>query len=342
MLTEQRSIAVRLFTIIIVHTVLLGLAALLGLSYGSSGDFGPENIAEALAVLAGGGRDNPVLNTIIWQIRIPRVSLAAAAGAVLALGGLVFQALLRNPLAEPYILGVSGGSAIGAIIGILLGLAPFPGVTMAAFAGSMCVLAVVLILAGSTADTPRSHKDSLLLGGVMMNAFCSAVIMFLISVSRSSQMHSILFWLMGDFSGFAAEQQVLLLAVVPGMAVIVLLGRPMNLLLLGRESAAALGIDVNKISYLLLVVTSLMISIVVSQSGLIGFVGLVIPHILRNIIGGDHRLLIPACILGGAAYLIFCDLLARFVSSGGEMPVGVVTAIIGAPVFIFLLWRAKR
>ena len=340
--SRPASISARLLVIIAVNTGLLALAMLICLSYGSSSDVLPQKIIETFAVLLDGNADTSVEAAIILKIRLPRVILAAVVGAVLALGGLVFQALLRNPLAEPYILGVSGGSAIGAIAGILLGLAPFPGVTITSFAGSLVVLFIILILAGRASQRPTSHDDSLLLGGVMMNAFCAAVIMFLISVSRSNQLQSILFWLMGDFSSFTVSQLPILFTLLPSFIIIVSLGRAMNLLLLGDESAASLGIDVRRVSFLLLIATSLMVSIVVSQSGLVGFVGLVIPHIFRNIIGADHRLLIPACLAGGGAYMIFCDLLARLISATGEMPVGVITALIGAPVFIFLLWREKK
>jgi iron complex transport system permease protein len=260
----------------------------------------------------------------------------------LALGGLVFQALLRNPLAEPYILGISGGSAIGAILAMLLGLTHFPGVTIFSFAGSIAVLAIVTLLASRTMGNTALSKDSLLLGGVMMNAFCAAVIMFLISMVRTFQVQHILFWLMGDLSVIKTSQLPILFLVIPCFAVIFMLARPMNLLLMGRETAAAMGINVKVSIMLLLLVTSLMVSVVVSFSGLIGFVGLLIPHVFRLIIGPDHRVLVPACLLGGASYLVVCDLLARVLPSSGEMPVGIITALIGAPLFIFLLLRAKR
>jgi iron complex transport system permease protein len=265
--------------------------------------------------------------------------LAAMAGSTLALGGLVFQALLRNSLAEPYILGVSGGAAVGAILGMLAGLAAFPGVSLLAFLGSMITLGLVLAVAGGRAAL---RKDSLLLGGVMMNAFCGALIMFLISLSQDFQVRHILFWLMGDLSLVGRDQLPLLLALLPCMVVVFLLARPMNLLLLGRDTAASMGVNVRAVSLTLLVLTSFMVSIVVSQAGLIGFVGLVIPHIFRLLIGPDHRLLIPACLLGGGGYLILCDLAARTLPAGGEMPVGIVTALVGAPLFIFLLWSSSR
>ena len=324
----------KLTSTILLLSGILVVSSLLGLSAGSSG-----GIYEVVQLVFGGEGD-PTLEVIIRQIRLPRVILAATVGASLSLGGLVFQALLRNPLAEPYILGVSGGSAVGAIGGMLLGFSLFPGVALSSFAGSMLTLILVLGLATGPMGL---RKDSLLLGGVMVNAFYSAVIIFLISLSQqTSQIHHILFWLMGDFSMMSSEQWPILLPIVPCFLIIASQARPMNLLLLGEESAATMGVDIRKLRFLLLATTSLMVSLVVCQSGLVGFVGLTVPHILRMILGSDHRILIPASILGGASYLICCDLLARTISSSGEMPVGIITAMVGAPLFIFLLWRSQR
>jgi iron complex transport system permease protein len=316
-------------------SALLVLAFFLGISLGSS-ELGFGEVIQAFR-----GRLDPdsVAATIIWQIRFPRVALAAIVGSTLALGGLVFQALLRNSLAEPYILGVSGGSAIGAILAMLLGFSPFPGVALSSFGGSMLVLFLVL---GLAAGRSLVQRDTLLLGGVMMNALCGAVIMFLISLSRNSQVHHILFWLMGDLSMFSQSQLTTLLLIPPCFIVIYVLARPMNLLLMGRENAAVMGVNVKLVTNILLIVTTFMVSLAVCNSGLIGFVGLVIPHILRVVIGADHRLLVPASLLGGGSYLILCDLISRSLPAGGEMPVGIVTALIGAPLFIFLLWRSSR
>jgi iron complex transport system permease protein len=294
--------------------------------------------AEVLAVLTGRS-DNDTVRTILWQIRLPRALLAAAVGATLSLGGLVFQARLRNPLAEPYILGISGGAAVGAILAMLGGMAMFPGVTLSSFAGSMLIMAMVLFLArGET--TGRS--DGLLLAGVMLNAFCAACIMFLLSLSQSTQVHHILFWLMGDLSMAEPRRAYLLVPLLACFFLIHAHTRPLNLLLTGEESAAALGIHLRRTTWVLLGTTAFMVSIVVSQSGLVGFVGLVIPHFFRLLFGPDHRVLIPACIIGGGAYLVLCDLLARSLPASGEMPVGVITAMIGAPLFILMLWRSGR
>jgi len=324
------------FTTFMLSIVLL-LSGIVAISSGSSG----THFMETLSILTGNSDPDSVTATIIWQIRLPRVILAAFVGGTLALGGLVFQALLRNPLAEPYILGISGGSAIGAILAMLIGLSYFPGVTIFSFAGSLLVLVFVTTLAGSTMGNTMHSRDSLLLGGVMMNAFCAAIIMFLISMTRSFQVQHILYWLMGDLATIQKGQLSILLLVVPCFVVIFIMARPMNLLLLGRETAAAMGINVKNTVLLLLVITSLMVSIIVSLSGLIGFVGLVIPHIFRLVLGPDHRLLVPSCLLGGASYLILCDLLARILPSSGELPVGIVTALIGAPLFIILMLRHR-
>jgi len=196
-------------------------------------------------------------------------------------------------------------------------------------------------VAAMAAGRLTSGKESILLSGVMVNAFCSAIITFLISVLQTSQVHHILFWLMGDFSMFPLVRLPVLLLTVPCFLLIFALSRPLNLLLMGSEAAASMGVDVRRITFLLLVITSFMVSIAVALSGLVGFVGLVIPHIFRMLIGPDHRLLVPASVLGGGSYLIICDLLARTIPAGGEMPVGIITALIGAPLFIFLLWRSK-
>ena len=324
------------FTTILLSLVLI-LNGILAISAGSSG----THFLETLSILAGNSDPDSVTATIIWQIRLPRVFLAAFVGGTLALGGLVFQALLRNPLAEPYILGISGGSAIGAILAMLIGLSYFPGVAILSFAGSLLVLVFVTTIAGTTLGNTMFSRDSLLLGGVMMNAFCAAVIMFLISMTRSFQVQHILYWLMGDLATIQKGQLLILLLVIPCFGIIFILAKPMNLLLLGRETAAAMGINVKNTVLLLLVVTSLMVSIIVSLSGLVGFVGLVIPHIFRMVLGPDHRLLVPSCLLGGASYLILCDLLARILPSSGELPVGIITALIGAPLFIILLLRHR-
>lgn len=315
--------------------VVLCISAAFGLSLGSS----RNSFQEMIRSVMGKETADPMISAIIWKIRLPRVLMAALVGAALALGGLVFQALLRNPLAEPYILGISGGSAIGAILGILMGLSRFPGVGLLAFLGSLSTLAMILLMASGKG---MLKKDSLLLSGVMINAFCGAVIMFLVSITQDARLHNIIFWLMGDLS-LADLHQVGILAalLIPCFALLFWLSHTMNLLLMGKEMAQSMGVNIVAATVYLLSITSFIVSVTVSHCGLLGFVGLVMPHLLRMLLGSDHRILVPACILGGGTYMILCDLLARSLPGQGEIPVGVITALFGAPLFIFLLLKSK-
>ena len=324
----------RMIVVCLIFSCLLVYAMLLGLSEGSTA----SGMADVINSLRSVGTDNPMLGAIIWKIRLPRVLVAALLGAALSSGGLVFQALLKNPLAEPYILGISGGAAIGAISGILMGLSRFPGVNLTAFSGSLTTLILILAM---TSGKSMLIKDALLLSGVMVNAFCSAVIMFLISITQDDRIHNIMFWLMGDLSSSNITQAgMLALALFPCFILIFRYAHVMNILLLGNELAVTMGIPIKRVSMTLLVVTTFMVSATVSHCGLIGFVGLVIPHLFRLLLGPDHRILVPACLLGGSAYMVFCDLLARVLPAQGEMPVGVITAMIGAPLFIILLRKS--
>ena len=326
----------RLLAVSFLLLLLVFVAMFLGLSLGST----KTGLNEVLKSLLRREEADPVLNTIIWNIRFPRVLLAALVGATLSLGGLVFQALLRNPLAEPYILGISGGAAIGAIIGILMGLSRFPGVSFISFMGSIATLLLILVMSSGQSIL---KKDSLLLSGVMINAFCSAIIMFLISMTQDYRIHNIIFWLMGDLSMAAIRQTVILTAMLfPCYILIFWLSHSMNLLLMGKEMAQTMGVNIKVVTVTLLLTTSFMVSATVSHCGLIGFVGLVMPHLLRLLFGPDHRVLVPACVMGGGAYMVLCDLLARTLPEQGEMPAGVITAIIGAPLFIFLLKRSRQ
>ena len=332
----NESLIIKRFTKVTgLYLVVLAAALLFGLSIGSSGG----GLAAMWNGLLRTEPSDPVIMTILWKIRLPRVLLAALVGGALSLGGLVFQALLRNPLAEPYILGISGGSAIGAIIGILLGMSQFPGITLTSFGGS---LATLLLILGISAGQSILRKNALLLSGVMVNAFCSAVIMFLVSMTQDTRLHNIIFWLMGDLSlGNMQHTVILAFFLVPCFVVIFMYSNTMNLMLMGREMAQSMGVNIRRANVILLITTSLMVSACVSQCGLIGFVGLVIPHLFRLLLGPDHRVLLPACILGGGAYMVLCDLLARALPQQGELPAGVITALIGAPLFVYLLKRSK-
>ncbi len=330
------SLVKRIARVSVLMMLLMAAAMILGLFWGSSG----SRIGSLAEMVSQIGNPDALVYAIVWKIRFPRVLVAALVGAALSVAGLVFQAILRNPLAEPYILGISGGAAIGAITGILLGLSRFSGVGGFAFLGGMATLFLVLFISGGRSIL---RKESILLSGVMINAFCAAVIMFLISLTQDARIHSIMFWLMGDLSSAGGREAALLaLAVLPCFVLIFWQSNPMNLLLMGKEMAQSLGVHVKALILILLVVSSFMVSATVCCCGLIGFVGLVIPHLFRLILGSDHRVMVPACIFGGAAFLVLCDLLARTLPRQGEMPAGVITAMIGAPVFIILLKRTSR
>ena len=333
---EKPLLIKRLWVVSFSLLLVLLAAMFLGLSLGSS----QSGIKAVFQNLLGIGPQDPMLDTIIWKIRFPRILLATLVGGTLSLGGLVFQAILKNPLAEPYILGISGGSAIGAIIGILMGLVRFPGVSLMAFSGSIGTLLLILVM--SSGHTILK-KDALLLSGVMVNAFCGAVIMFLVSLTQDARLHNIIFWLMGDLSMVDMPQVGILAAMLlPCFFLVFWFSNSMNLLLMGKELAQTMGVNVKAVTVTLLVATSFMVSATVSYCGLVGFVGLVVPHLLRLLFGPDHRVLVPACVLGGGAYLVFCDVLARTLPEQGEMPAGVITAMIGAPLFIYLLKKTRQ
>ncbi len=277
---------------------------------------------------------------IIFSIRLPRILFAGIVGAALSMAGVVFQALLRNPLADPYILGISGGAAVGAIIGILIGASLLPlGIPGLAFLGAVLTVIIVFGIARTGAQL---RSNTLLLAGVIVNAFFSAIIMFLISTSTSSDVHNVMFWLMGDLS-LATTGEIVLTGTIllAGFAVLYTYARPMNLIVVSEETALQLGINVEKAKKILFVAASLITGVAVSVSGIIGFVGLVIPHLMRMVLGPDHRMLLPASFLFGASFLVVADTIARTLMAPGELPVGVITAICGAPYFIYLLRKGR-
>lgn len=310
-------------------------AAFIGLVAGPSA-VAPGDVA---AVLSGADPGSAAAD-IVLRIRLPRVVLAILVGASLAVSGVLFQALLRNPLADPFVLGISGGAALGAILVLSLGSAVglgYAAVPPAAFAGSVCATLLLYTVAGSRGRVSATH---LLLTGVVFNAFASAAIVFLASISGLMEGAGIFLWLIGSLAASRVEVAgwvAVFLAV--GLACAVPLARSLNLLTLGEESAQQLGVDVERQKRILLLATSLMVGAAVSVAGLIGFVGLIIPHLLRLLLGPDHRLLVPAAALGGAAFLVLCDAAARTLLGGRELPVGAITALAGGPLFLYLLRR---
>jgi iron complex transport system permease protein len=318
----------------ILGAILVG-ALLIGLSAGPSG----LGLGDIISVLADRAAVGPVAD-IVLRVRLPRVLLGALVGASLAASGVLFQATLRNPLADPYVLGVSGGAALGGILVLSLGSAfglGYEAVPPAAFAGCLITTALLYAIAGANA---RFSTTSLLLTGVVFNAFASAAIVFLASLAGLTEGASIFLWLIGSLSSIRVEVSGWVAAfLVLGLGCTIPLARGLNLSALGSESAEQLGVDIERQQRIVLVASSLMVGAAVSVAGLIGFVGLIIPHLLRLVLGPDHRLLIPASALAGAAFLVICDALARTVLGGRELPVGAITAIAGGPLFLWLLRR---
>jgi iron complex transport system permease protein len=294
-------------------------------------------------LLPGGPSLNDVERTILFEVRLPRVLLAALLGGALSVAGVVFQALLRNPLADPYVLGVSGGASIGAVIALLIGLggtgAYLAGLGVPAMAFGGALGALILIERIATVGG-RLTVYTVLLTGAIFNAFSAALIYFIQSVASLQQLHAIVFYLMGRVPSLdRATLGLLTLAVVASVLALLTLARSFNALALGEEGATQLGVDVEKLKRRTFVVGSLLTALAVSVAGLIGFVGLVVPHLLRMVLGPDHRLLLPSAFLGGAAFMVLADLLARLLIAPNELPVGVVTALVGGPFFLYLLRR---
>jgi iron complex transport system permease protein len=278
--------------------------------------------------------DDPV-RLVVMKIRLPRIILAGIAGFALALGGVVFQAILRNPLADPFILGVSSGSAFGAVLAIFFGLGFSFGVPVFSFCGALLTIYLVMSMG---AKRMGMESSTILLTGVIINAFFTAVIMFFISVSADERLHSMLFWLYGDLSRSRISQLGFIAVIVLGVFVwLYSLSKELNIITTGDDIAAQLGVNVDTTKKTCLLLVSLLMGLVVAFSGLIGFVGLIVPHLARMAFRADHRMLMPVAALGGAIFLIAADTLARTLVSPGELPVGVITAFMGAPFFILLL-----
>lgn len=290
------------------------------------------------AAFAGRSPDHEIL----FDIRIPRVLLASLAGGTLALTGVLFQALLRDALAEPYTLGISSGASLGAVLSICFGwglIGGIPATWVAAFAGAAGTLLVVLLIAF---EGRRLSSFTLLLAGVSINSICMASILFLHNVATFSQSFAITRWLMGGIDAVSYRVLAGLAGVVLPVAVLVFSrARDWNLLAVGEEWAAARGVNSSKVLVGGYVAGSLMTGSITAFTGPIGFVGLIVPHALRMAFGADHRVLIPCSFLLGAAFLTICDTVARTVLAPTEIPVGVITALLGGPFFIWLL-RSKR
>ncbi|MHB0912771.1 MAG: FecCD family ABC transporter permease [Armatimonadota bacterium] len=274
---------------------------------------------------------------IVWGLRVPRVLLAALVGASLALAGTALQALLLNPLADPYMVGVSSGAATGAGVAVLLGLSGLL-LPVCAFVSALLAVAAVYTLARKKGQVSAL---SFILAGVSVGAFMWAALTFLLSISPDQTLDQIVFWTMGSFAAADPWKRVLLALPFPAVGLLGLwaFARELNIFALGEESAAYLGVKVERLKCVVIALTALVTAGAVSVSGTIGFVGLMVPHITRRIVGPDNRVLIPSAALIGAAFMIAADALARTVLAPSEVPVGVVTALLGAPFFLYLLRR---
>lgn len=283
------------------------------------------------------------MEAIILQIRLPRVVAAVVVGFALAVAGVIFQGLLRNPMADPYIIGTSGGAALGATVAMLLPVQivwyGFTLVPLAAFVGALMAVVVVYNLARVG---PRTPVTTLLLAGFAVSSMLAAVMSFLMMLSGTG-LRRIILWTMGGLGGGRWEQLAIVTPLILlGMGTSYLYAGDLNALALGEEQAAYVGVPVERRKVALLILGSLLTAAAVSVSGLVGFVGLVIPHVARLTIGPDHRLLLPAAALLGGLFLVLSDLLARLLLAPTELPVGIITALVGAPFFIYLLRRSKR
>lgn len=284
--------------------------------------------------------DDPAARTILFRLRLPRVLLAAAIGATLAVAGVTFQTLLRNPLADPFILGVSGGAAAGAAIATALRWARVPGlVPFVAFLGACGATAAVFLLARR-----RDHTDPtrLLLSGLVLNAFFSAIILIAFSLSRQADLTAALRWMMGNISAATwTDVAVVTVPLLLAMAVLAFVANDLRLLAFGEEDAKARGVDVERVKLIGFGTASIITGAAVAVSGIIGFVGLLVPHLIRLIWRRDFRFLLPLCALGGATLVVGADVLSRTLVTTAELPIGAFTALLGVPFFLSLLRRER-
>ncbi|MGW2439064.1 FecCD family ABC transporter permease [Streptomyces goshikiensis] len=327
--------------VVLLLTAALAACAVAGLA------LGPVRIPPAQVldtVLDGPGRPG-AFASIVWDVRMPRVLLGAVVGTGLAVAGTVLQALVRNQLADPFLLGASSGASAGAVAVIVLGAGAGVlggiGVPLAAFAGSMGALVAVYALArrGGTMTTGR-----LILAGVAVQYVLSALTsLVLVLAAHPDQMRSVLFWTLGGLGGARWDELALpAVALLLGTGLLIALARPLDLLLAGEEGARTLGLDTGRFRAAVFVLTSLVIGVLVAYSGAIGFVGLMVPHAARMVVGAGHRALLPVAALGGAVFLSLADLLARTAAAPEEIPVGVVTALVGGPFYLWMLRRSTR
>ncbi len=321
-------------------SLLLVAAILLGVMLGSV----PVELRDILSLISDNGDSvSPTTRTIILELRWPRVLLGFLVGAALSLAGCGFQGIMRNPLADPYIVGTSSGASLGATLAIILHLSspvawlsPVPAY---AFIGAMGAMLIVYSIASSGHGMPM---ETFLLAGVVVSSFTGAMVSFLMTLA-DRDLHNVVIWLMGSLSqADSATVSLVLPYIAVGAVIMIAMAPALNIASMGEESAASLGLNVERLKLGVIAVGSLITAAAVSASGLIGFMGLFIPHIVRLLVGPDHRILLPVAALSGGAFLILADLAARLIVAPRELPVGVLTSLIGAPFFFWLLRRHRR
>jgi len=319
--------------VLILVSLLIGVG-IISLCFGSA----DIPLAKLLSVLMGG--EGTVERTILYEVRLPRVFLGVAVGGALSLAGVILQGMFRNPLVEPYTMGISGGAALGVCLSIILRLGVSFGVWSLPVAGSIGAAATIFTVYFLSSGKRGLNIRNLLLVGIMISFICSSLITLIMAVAKVEDLHGIIFWVMGSL-----EQpdpflvKIALVVSVVALVVSYFFCLELNALALGEEAASHLGISVENAKRLLFILASVMTGLSVSVAGIIGFVGLVVPHFMRLLLGGDHRILLLSSWLCGGIFLVFCDTLARTVVSPTELPVGVVTGLLGGIIFVYVLCR---
>ena len=321
--------------------LLVLLSAVVAITFGPA-EITPGEVWSVVLHHFGLAAESPVSrlrDAIVWELRLPRILTALCVGAGLALSGTVMQAMTRNPLADPYLLGLSSGAALGAVSFALIGLTLL--MPLGAFFGSLGALALALLIAGLLGGATPSRA---ILAGICISALASAMTSFLIFWSATGDSYrEILSWLMGSLSGSLwADAGLATIALILCAPIILMSGRPLDAFAFGDTAAAALGVDVPRLRWTLLGATALLTGIMVAIGGAIGFVGLVVPHAVRLALGSKHRILLPHAMLVGALFMLWTDTAARTLFDPRELPVGIITAIIGAPIFLIVLLRYRR
>jgi len=314
-----------LFTVLVVSTILIFV---ISLSIGSV-DISTKQLLHALWI-----QDDSMASSVVLDLRLPRTVVGFMVGAMLALAGALMQVLLRNPLAEPYVLGVSGGASAAVLVAMLSGLSGF-WISGSAFMGAMISMLLVFGLAHGKGDWSPAR---LLLTGIVIASGWGALISLILSITQGSQLRGMLFWLMGDLS-YAQYSHWALMVLIACLIISLIISRNLNILARGELQAATLGVSPRKIRYIVYFLSSLLAATAVTLAGNVGFVGLVVPHAIRLMVGSDHRILLPAAFLLGGCLVMLADCLARTVIAPQQLPVGVLTAILGIPVFLVLLRR---